>query len=598
MPTKKTPAQQARMARNNAAIASAQAKAGVSKERQAAADASALASYNKVADSVGAPRQTEVGKSAAPRTGVLAIDKATNEVRDETGKVVAKGSTLAEANALATRESSGSAPTVAGRPDMFAVAPNSNQKVEKIAGVDPSVMVTPRTATPDELAQAGAGTLPSYAKSQGLTYLDGPTFQSLQKYLKETDLTRVGGRIYLNNGLTADDILARGKAESSGDPTSITNLSEANDLINSEQAADMASATTADEPPVRTDVEDIMKQIQDAVKPTAEAPGAPNYMKQYAELRASYGIGDLENTLNDLKAEAADILAVKAMRTNAELNKTVATNVIEGRISTVEAQENARLAVIQRSIDNVNNELTTKYGILDTMMKLSQMDYQAAVESYNTQMQTNISFYNAAQNVVEANKTEAQRAQDTARSNAQILINGYSAAGIQYADLSTTQKAELAKLGVQSGLGSTVFETMLSVAPEKEVLTSIQSDDGTKLSIIYKDGTSNVISTGLAPKRTGGGGGGSSSDTSGYKAFSNDAATAIGNLKTGDWDWGTAWDIMRVKYPNAPDAEIDRALGGGFDESRGGWWGRAATPTSETSTTPSDASWLSSVFSK
>ena len=597
MPTKKTAAQQARMDRNNAAIDKANTKAGKTAEQQAASKASALGSYNKVAESVGAPTQSEVGKSAAPRVGVLTVDKVTNEVKDETGKVVAHGSTLAEANALATRESSNSAPTVAGRPDMFAVAPNSNQKVEKIAGVDPTVSVTPRTATPDELAQAVSGTLPSYAKSQGLTYLDGPTFQSLQKYLKETDLTRVNGRIYLNNGLTADDILARAKAESPNDPSSITSLSDANDAINSDQEADMSSATTSDEPPVRTDVEDIMQQIKDAVKPTVEAPAAPTYMKQYAELRASYGITDLENTLNDLKAEAADILAVKAMRTNAELNKTVATNVIEGRIGTVEAQENARLAVIQRSIDNTNNELTTKYGILDTMMKLSQMDYQAAVDSYNSQMQTNISFYNAAQNVVEANKTEVQRAQDTARSNAQILINGYASAGIQYKDLSTTQKAELSKLGTQSGLGSTVFETMLSVAPQKEVLTSIQSDDGTKLSIIYKDGTSSVIATGLAPKRTGGGGGGSSSDTSGYKAFSNDAADAIANLKTGDWDWGTAWDILRVKYPNAPDSEIDRALGGGFDESKGGWWGRAATPTSET-TTPSDSSWINSVFSK
>ena len=44
------------------------------------------------------------------------------------------------------------------------------------------------------------------------------------------------------------------------------------------------------------------------------------------------------------------------------------------------------------------------------------------------------------------------------------------------------------------------------------------------------------------------------------KAFQNDAAQYIEKLGTGAMDWGTAWNIMRAKYPQASNELIDQML--------------------------------------
>lgn len=96
------------------------------------------------------------------------IDTATNEVIGmETGKIYAKATSLAEALAVQTQISTGSAPTISGRPDLFAVAPTSTQKVEEFVEPKTGKKITPRVATGEELKQAEAQTLPSYYAARG-----------------------------------------------------------------------------------------------------------------------------------------------------------------------------------------------------------------------------------------------------------------------------------------------------------------------------------------------------------------------------------------------------------------------------------------------
>lgn len=89
--------------------------------------------------------------------------------------------------------------------------------------------------------------------------------------------------------------------------------------------------------------------------------------------------------------------------------------------------------------------------------------------------------------------------------NAQITLNAYTSAGTTYDNLDSTQQTYLTKLGVESGLGASFFETVLKVSAGKEILTTIKSDDDTKVSVIYKDGSTTIIPTGLKGKVTGGG---------------------------------------------------------------------------------------------
>lgn len=374
------------------------------------------------------------------------------------------------------------------------------------------------------------------------------------------------------------------------DYSGINSIADANAAINEGQQNDAANATKTDEVPVRKTVTDIMADVAKAVTPagtknadgtvTSSAPSAPNYTQALTDYRESYGVTDLEKQVDDLRAQEQELLATKDSRVANERDKTVAMNVIEGRVSTAERQENERIAQVQRQITNATNQLNTKYNIINTLMKTKEMDYNGAVASYDKQMSTNIALFNTAKGIEEADKTEQNRNEDNARSNAQIILNSYTSTGATYDTLSASDKTSLTKLGVESGLGVDFFANVLKTSAGKEILTTIPSADDTKVSIIYKDGTTKTISTGLPAKKVSGSGVTVSPEETARKKevadFKAKASDLLEKMDSGDMAWSTAYQSMKTSFPGLEGA-IDEALGGGYDANSGQWYGRAVS---------------------
>ena len=59
------------------------------------------------------------------------------------------------------------------------------------------------------------------------------------------------------------------------------------------------------------------------------------------------------------------------------------------------------------------------------------------------------------------------------------------------------------------------------------------------------------------------------------ESFRKDAADIIAKLDNGDIAWGTAFDQLKAKYPNASNELIDQTLKGGYDPEKDEWYGRA-----------------------
>ena len=57
--------------------------------------------------------------------------------------------------------------------------------------------------------------------------------------------------------------------------------------------------------------------------------------------------------------------------------------------------------------------------------------------------------------------------------------------------------------------------------------------------------------------------------------FRKDAADIIAKLDNGDITWGTAFDQLKIKYPNASNELIDQTLKGGYNPETDEWYGRA-----------------------
>lgn len=357
---------------------------------------------------------------------------------------------------------------------------------------------TTKPTTPDPVVPASPSANNSYSIAKGDTLssiakINNTTVDELMRL--NPDITNPN-LIYAGRGLNLPNTEASKKDDNYSD---INSIEEANNAINQDQADDIASGTD-DEIPTRKTVEDLMGDIETITAPDTEAPEAPNYTEALNQYREDYGVVDLENQLNTLKAEEQEIYDQRNSRISAERGKSVAMNVINGRIGQVEQQENERLAIIQRSIANATNQLNTKYNTINTLMTTKEMDYNSAVTRYDKEMANNISMYNSALNLQQMEKSDEEIERDNARSNAQISLNAYASAGLSYEDLSDTEKINLTKLGVQSGLGPEFFSNVLKVSGNKEILTNITSSDNTMVSIIYKDGTTQTIPTGLKAK--------------------------------------------------------------------------------------------------
>ena len=336
--------------------------------------------------------------------------------------------------------------------------------------------------------------------------------------------TDIATLMKLNPSITNPNLIIAGKSlnlpgqAGGGGPGSGTDVpdysqadthAKANAMINADQGKDYskASGTNTDEPPTRKTLDDYINDVKTATTPTTPAPTPYSSADDLTALRGKYGVADIESTLNGLKAQARDLQATSKARTDAEMGKSVPMNVIEGRVSEEERQDNERLTAINDSIKTASDMLTTANTTIDMMMKADASDYATASTNYEKQMSDNLAIFSAARGEQTADQTAAttaaDKAADNARSNAQIAINALTAAGTTYDTLTPDQQANLTKLGVASGLGADFFSTVLKTSAGKPILTTIVSTDKTQATVVYKDGTTKTISTGLSSSGSG-----------------------------------------------------------------------------------------------
>ncbi len=229
--------------------------------------------------------------------------------------------------------------------------------------------------------------------------------------------------------------------------------------------------------------EDIFNDIKPFITPAQAAPEVPKLLDTYQSLRTGYGVDDLESSLTELQKQERDIQAEKRIRiygdgsaVTGELNKPVATNVIAGRVTEVERQENERLDAVNREIKYASDLLTTKYSAIKVVMDLTQTDYTNARQSYNDQFDQNISMFNLVRGVKQDQLTQQQKEQDNARANLQIIINSAKEGGIDVNAMRPDQKALIANLEVQSGL-PIGFTSAIKADPKANII-STTSDNG------------------------------------------------------------------------------------------------------------------------
>jgi hypothetical protein len=304
------------------------------------------------------------------------------------------------------------------------------------------------------------------------------------------------------------------------------NQSDLHNIINGNQTSDVQNYNDANGPQERGSVStytDAFGNLKETLMGTNPPPTAPNFENTYQSLRDQYGLSALETNLGNLNTEEAKVRTAKENSVNAEMDKPVAMNVIGGRVSEQERNFNTRLNSIALQKTAIANQITNANNAIDTVMKYKTLDYTTAKDEYDKQFSQNLEMFNATSGIID-------KEADVARANAQIMLNAYQDAGKTWATLTPSDQSNLIKLGTQSGLGSDFFKDVLATSAGKSILTTIVSADKTGATIVYKDGTTKFVATGLHPGSGSNTGGGTDG---GYVYTGDDIASGTSFLNEG-----------------------------------------------------------------
>lgn len=283
------------------------------------------------------------------------------------------------------------------------------------------------------------------------------------------------------------------------DITTVNNTTDAYNFINGTQDKDFSNASKVDDPAVKggtTDYEDLISTFKETITGGTEKPETPNFLETYQDYRNSYGITDLESSLNTLKEKKQAILDAVDNLNYDEEGKPVALNVITGRQTEEQRQANRELQTIERQIENTANQLNTKYSIVDSLMTYTKLDYDTAIDTYDSQFSQNLQLFNTVKGIVDSQKSDKENEEDTARANLQIIYNGLTSGAIDNTAITSDMKATITKLELQSGLPVGFYESLQNKNPKSDILsTTTRETNGTKYADVILKNADGSLST-------------------------------------------------------------------------------------------------------
>lgn len=266
--------------------------------------------------------------------------------------------------------------------------------------------------------------------------------------------------------------------------------SDANSLVNANQESDFASFL--DSPTVRQLFGSAPGSADSGKVPffagIGTMPTAPNFTDLYKQLTGGksdtnpfgLGITDLETQAADLAKQERAIQQQQRDRNAYAEGRPVALGVISGQESEIDRQTRTQLDSIAIQKQAVNDQLNTKYNTLNTIMKLTQQDYDNAKAQYDTKFSQAMDAINLVRGLRKDYLDEAQQKRDNAQANLTVIYNSIKDGNVDFNTLDTATKNNIANLEMQAGLPVGFVKKLHDSNPKADIIstTSRQEQNG------------------------------------------------------------------------------------------------------------------------
>jgi len=354
-----------------------------------------------------------------------------------------------------------------------------------------------------------------------------------------------------------------------------------NQIINQNQQSDFADRSAETDVAIRDRFSDLFSSIGlDPSKPFAPPPSLPSLAEKYLQFREENGVTQLETDLSTLKGEEKAIRQRARERAGYEEGRPVPLGVISGKQTEIQKQANEELQINIDAQRLVTDQLNTKYTMINTLVNLTQTDYQNASDAYDKQFNRAIQTINLMRDVRKDVLDERQAIEDSARANLQIVFNGIEGGTLKWSDLPKESRTLIGKLEVQAGLPVGITKKLKSSQPDAKIISSNtrQESNGDEYADIIMqrpDGSVFVEKVYLGKSRIPSSGGGSDEPTQtellqGYNyslnSYGNYVVTSrnpanddeitreeLVDILVQDYPWRSRGEIKNDVYSSFPD---------------------------------------------
>ena len=241
----------------------------------------------------------------------------------------------------------------------------------------------------------------------------------------------------------------------------------------------------------------VDKFMEEQLGMTGTMPEAPKYTDMYKDMREEFGVSEMEQSMAWYKDMIRREELLLNQQKNYQREQPVRLGVIEGRVDKATRDRQEQMQWYGNELSRVSDMVQGAYTQINMIMQFTQMDYETAKDSYQTEFNTRMSVYKAVTDQFNADRAFA--------STQWSMMASYISKGqTTWDQMSPDMKAQVAKYEAQMGL-PIGFMSKLQMEAGANILSTTQrvaQNGSTYTDIVYKDSDGSIKSKSVYTGKT------------------------------------------------------------------------------------------------
>lgn len=225
--------------------------------------------------------------------------------------------------------------------------------------------------------------------------------------------------------------------------------------------------------------EEAYKKFVEQTTPKGPVPTRVSSTDQYNDLQQKYNLDTLQSELQGYDDESTSL--ENNLRTfKAKESDRQSGSFSAGRIAEEERNILDRQSYVTQKRTSVANRINNANKTIETLMTLTDKDYNNARSDYEFEYNKNIQMANSFKSLTSEARTDESQMRDDARANLTTIYNAIKDKKVDIETLTPAMTASIQALELQAGLPSGFFNTIKSAEPDAKIVShsTYEADDG------------------------------------------------------------------------------------------------------------------------